>query len=86
MSTPVCSAIARTSTSAVTLVSKSSVARTSARAASRFWLIMTNVERKMASRLTAIVSRPNGKASNTRALPSRPALSTTHTENQPMCT
>ena len=85
MSTPVCLAMARTSTSAVRLVSKSRLARTSALVASRFWLIMTKVDRKIASRLTIIVSRPNGKSSNTSAEPTSPALSTIQTVNQPTC-
>ena len=46
--------------SARRFVSKSSWARMSERAACRFWLTITNVDRKIASRLTIIVSSPNG--------------------------
>jgi hypothetical protein len=42
------------------VVSKSSSERMSVRAACRFWLITTKVERSIASRLTIIVSKPYG--------------------------
>jgi hypothetical protein len=53
----------------------------SARAAWRFWLTITNVDRKMASRLTIIVSSPKGNLSNSSDAPIRPTLRTIHTPN-----
>ena len=54
----------------------------SALAAWRFWLTMTKVERKMASRLTTIVRRPKGNLSNTSAPPTSPTLARIHSPNQ----
>ena len=62
-------------------VSKSISERKSERADSRFWLIMTNVDRKIASSETMRVSRPNGNGSNRH----QSRLPTVHTANQNTC-
>src|SRR6266545_885439 len=67
------------------LASKSSWLRTSVRIAWRFWLTITNVDRKIASRLTIMVSRPNGYRSNISAAPTRPRLSTIQPPNHTEC-
>ena len=64
------------------LVSKSSWARMSALAAWRFWLTITKVERKIASRLTIIVSSPKGNLSNLNDAPSIPTFTSTQIPNQ----
>ena len=65
--------------------SKSSWLRTSVRNAWRFWLTMTKVDKKIASRLTIMVSRPNGYRSNSSAAPTNPMLSRIQTPNQAEC-
>ena len=72
-------------TSARRLVSKSSWLRMSALAAWRFWLTMTNVDRKIASKLTIMVRRPKGNLSKTSAPPMAPTFSSTHTPNHAEC-
>ena len=57
----------------------------SARADWRFWLTITNVERKMASRLTIIVRSPNGNSSNVRAAPNSPTLIAIQMPNHTEC-
>jgi len=56
-----------------TLASKSSSGRTSVGAARRFWLITTNVESSIPSRLTISVSKPYRNGSKINAAPNRPA-------------
>ena len=56
------------------LFSKSRSLRMSDRAACRFWLTITKVARKIASRLTTMVSNPKGNSSNFSAAPNIPTL------------
>src|SRR2546421_3398540 len=51
----------------------------------RFWLTITNVDRKIASRLTIMVSRPNGYRSKTSAAPASPTFSRIQTPNHTEC-
>ncbi len=67
------------------LVSKSSSLRISARAACRFWLTITKVDRKMASRLTIIVSSPKGNLSNLADAPRTPTFTSTQIPNHTEC-
>ena len=52
------------------------------RASARFWLIMTKVDRKIASSETIMVSNPNGYLSNPMRIPPIRIQSA----NQTMCT
>jgi hypothetical protein len=51
-----------------------------------FWLIITNVARKIASRLTIMVRRPKGNLSKASEALTRPRLTATQTPNQTVCT
>jgi len=63
-------------------VSKSTWAADVERRPWRFCLTITNVAKKMDSRLTTIVKRPNWNLSNSRATPSAPTLTVIQTANQ----